>query len=502
MEESRVFSGTQISGKAVKIGETLTINESVRLTNDMPAIKKVLYNETVPVIESISAYGSALDIKGKVRCSIFYESENSTAESLSTDIPFEYSVENELSDPTPLLNAKAEKTETDISKPRRADITVKIKIEGYLAEKTSLSSPETAAIPGLVKKTETKDICLVKNFRSSDSYSFKTEAENLTPSRIACCGFSLRNQTATAGRGGILYAAEIEADIICETEDENGKCFYNRITDRSVINKMIDTQITDIYNNFELNASIAETSADLNIEESGYFISYTTEISFDLTLLQNMQEDVISDMYSTEKELELKAENAAKCNIKKADNISLSLNGETEISSSGDFTIVACPVCKFDLTGEKNGKGIFNITGNAEICVLVLQNTEGAFSSERITLPIETTLKSDADELILNAEAFEVSFKTSSGTLFAELKAAIKTMELKSENVAVISEVSIAEKETEDSDFITLRVHYFSPGEDLWNTAKSCRTTQEKILSDNSFETVADIPAGFPLMIG
>ena len=75
-------------------------------------------------------------------------------------------------------------------------------------------------------------------------------------------------------------------------------------------------------------------------------------------------------------------------------------------------------------------------------------------------------------------------------------------MELKSENIAVISEVSIAEKETEDSDFITLRVHYFSPGEDLWNTAKSCRTTQEKILSDNSFETVADIPAGFPLMIG
>ena len=42
---------------------------------------------------------------------------------------------------------------------------------------------------------------------------------------------------------------------------------------------MIDTQITDIYNNFELNASIAETSSDLNIEESGYFISYTVGVN-------------------------------------------------------------------------------------------------------------------------------------------------------------------------------------------------------------------------------
>ncbi len=501
MEENSAFPETQISGKAVKVGETFTINESVRLTNDMPAIKNVLYNEAIPVIESISAYGASLDIKGRVRCSIFYESENSTAESLSTEIPFEYSIENNISNPNPILNAHAEKTETDISKPRRADITVKLKIEGFLAGKTSLSSPEASNISGLRKKSETKDVCVVKSLRSSGSYNFKTEVENLTPSRIACSSFSLKNQTATVGHGGILYAAEMNVDIICETEDENGICFYNHITDRSVINRIIDTQITDIYNDFELNANISEASANINFEGNGYSVLCAANITFDLVLIQNMEEQIISDIYSTDEELEIKSEAATKCSIKKAENILLSLTGETSFPSSGDFAIASCPVYKFDLACERSGKGEFVINGNVEINTIVLKNTEGAFSSERITIPVETSLKSDSDELMLNAEISEISFKTSAGKLSAEVKAVIKAIEIKSEEISVIREVRISENPSEIPDFLTLRVHYFSQGEDLWYTAKDCKTTKEKILSDNAFLSETDIPMGFPLII-
>lgn len=480
-----------------KINETVNINDSLRLNDNMPSIKKLLYADTKAVITEIDTQNGTINIKGDAYIQIYYEGENNKPEAVSGNSPFNYLIECAADSNVALLNINNTHYEIDTSKQRRFDVSLKLNISGYALQQSEL--PDTTTLPqgiSYIQKNIQENSSKVKSIFCEKTYEYEIDCEECVPYKIVAANCCISEDNISASKGGIMYSGSLNAQVMCISENDDGGYSYNCFTDNFAVNEFINTGVNDVYQDFSLSRNINIEEASISFGENNCSIMLKIKAIYRLDLIENICTDITEDIYSIDKKLELTKEEKILTQISTNKEI-IHIKDSPKINFPSQINKALCPAWNIKIThqNEEEMKGELNIT------ILILHSPDGKYSVQKTVIPFVKKCKAGIKNSFENTYLKNLSVDTVSDRLMIEADIIIDEMHLNENKAWKISEVNIKEYDECDDNFTKIKIHYFGKNESLWDIAKQNRTTVEKIMNINEISDETQIPLRYPLII-
>lgn len=481
-----------------KINETVNINDSLRLTDNMPSIKKLLYTDNNAVITETITENANITIKGEAYIKIYYEAENSKPEAVSGIFPFNYIIECPNDSAVSVLKSEITYCETDSSKQRRFDINMKINISGYSLETQNISCEATLPDKiSYIKKTSPYTLTNLTNTYSEKIYEYTLPCDNIIPYKIVSASCFINDENIASSRGGVMYSATVKIETLCISEGEDGEYVYNACSDNFAVNEFINTKIEEVYQNFALTSQINVLETYIIKDDNSYGIGVRIKALYRLDMIQNVTKELIDDIYSVEKKVDLKRNNQALISLKSEDGEVIHIKDSPKINFPKQINRAVCPSYKVKIT-ERNKT---EIKGEVIINTIILNSPDGKYSAQNCVIPFGKTLKKASGEHFERISIRNFTIDTVSDRLMIEADICIENLGIEINEISQISEVNLSEYENESDNFTKIKIHYYNKNESLWNIAKNNRTSVEEIMKNNEIKDEKQIPQRYPLII-
>lgn len=504
MSADMIKNTSAVSGAKKTIKGEISVADTLRLGDNMSSVKDILFsNETVSV-KSSQVYLGTFTVRGEVDVHILYMGENEEPAYLKSVIPFEYIGES-ASETSTTLYVKSDIRSCEISpmKQRRVDVNIVLGIEGICVDEITVDSlRDISGIDNVMMQKEQLSASLLKSVSSTQSYNFSFDAGAVNPGKILYGSGTLTNVATTSSHAGILVNGMMKTDVIYSVEDEEGVAGYRSFSETFAVNHIIETDSSFEYDRYDVDAYLSCDDIQFLYSDSGLMVGVEASIYCTALLYKDIQWASVVDLYSPNVML---TPVSTQKNCIKASQIA----SET-VSAADTVRLTASSVFKIAATKEKLNlayameEGSYIVNGDLICDVAVLKDEKGAFDTYQLKIPVEwgiTNCSFSEDDILVSTKIEECTYELHSDGIYIKANINMSATILEDITVSEITDVTTAEYAVEEENYISIKVHYYQPGEKLWNVAKQNRTTPKQILAMNAIDKEEDIKAYQPLII-
>lgn len=494
----------EIIGKAQKIESEINVSDSVKINDNSANLNKILFSSGNVTITDKSVYLDTYTIRGQLRVNTLYLSEDDQIESMSAGIPFEIVGDiPEGENKTLFVSASVERINTEPLRQRRIDIDATVKIRGFAAVSgNATQSFQLENKDEIYTCTAEERASIIRVLTLSNDYEFEFDPGKIAPGKIISANVRLINPTTTSGRSAILYNALMKAEVIYSCEEDNGGLSYRVFSDTFPVNQVINTAISDEFDDYTVKADINLEDASFVFGEDGIKVKFKTNACFDALLMKEVSWQRISDIYSPAKLITAKKNMKGVSNIRRGEKQTITLSESLPLTLESDVLKIAqTGFCTdYDVLLEDED---FKVSGSISLNVFIVGESVSDAKSFNVKLPFTKMLDESGSiedicvDLTVNGLVSEIS----GDRLNVSVEADLSVISLINSEIEEIEDIEANDYEESDVNYTVIKIHYFQLGETLWNIAKENRSSVMKILRDNSLECEDDVKVGQPLMI-
>lgn len=386
--------------KILSRSNTLISVEGDTIVSDAkPDILNILSIDSLINIYDTSITNGKADISGVAEFNILYSSDNPTNEifKLSTSLPFKTSID--LPDVTNSISISADTTKVipTILNSRKLNISATLKL--------SITAMENSSTEYLHKIEDNENIevlsnnIIIPNFigKYNDNIVIKEEIalpENLPEIRdILRYEYSLSNKENLISDNKIIFKSDLNIYI-----------YYTPMDDTQISEFNFNIPITGFINTDKLNPN-CNISTDYTLKNSNFSLmqdinsanrKINCEISFSIESIAmlNTPIEVISDLYSTEKNIIPTKENTIYHNIESNISELVQIRNSFDLENTNDVKLLSC-FAKVKNLSTKNDNSKMFITGEIETTMIFESN--GMINSQTTDYPFEYLINSNSN---------------------------------------------------------------------------------------------------------
>ena len=377
----------------------ISVEGDTIVSDAKPDIMNILSIDSLINIYDTSIANDSADISGVAEFNILYSSDNPTNEifKLSTSLPFKTSID--LPGGTNSISILADTTKIipTILNSRKLNISATLKL--------TISAMENSSTEYINKIEDNENIevlssnIMISNFigKYNDNIVIKEEIalpENMPEIRdILRYEYSISNKENLISDNKIIFKSDLNIYLYYTPMDDTQISEFNfnipisgfMNTDKLSPNCNISTDYTLKNSNFSLIQDINSANRKINCE-----ISFSIESS----AMLNTPIDIISDLYSTEKNIIPSRENIIYHNIENNTSELVQIRNSFDLESTDDVKLLSC-FAKVKNLSTKNDNSKMFIIGDIETTMIFESN--GMINSQTSDYPFEYLINSNSN---------------------------------------------------------------------------------------------------------
>jgi len=498
-----IKNSVTLSGEGEEIIGEITVSETIRLSDNMSSIRKILFSDENILIRSSESYLGGIAIKGDIYATVIYLGENEKIDSVKAVLPFEYLTDSSLKNGGAVVTKCAvSRSEILPMKQRRVDLNYVLSVKGFCADEidyTPLSGVE--GCEGMNYLREQKKASLIRARLADKDLTHTFSIGQQRPGKIIFCSANLTELTTNTSASGILLNGIVNQTVMYTTYDDDDMPQYHTYNDSYALNQFIETEYGATYDNFETIPYICMNEAQFVTNETGDVdIEITGNLATNVVLIKEVSYPVVTDLFSTSYEVKLTEEKVNLTNLKEFRKEKCNVTATAQIKSGGINKIaIGKSGVTTNLTADLDALSIF---GEFKAQALVLKSIggecetadcKGDFAIDLKALPnAKYFAYTDIDSITYDLNGEEL-------TVRAELITSIYT--LQSEEVDQPISADVSSYVDEDDNYVTVKVRFLNSADSLWSLAKENRVSIEQILAENNLDSEESIRPNQPIVI-
>lgn len=505
MPADMIKNTSAVSGAKKAVKGEINVSDTLRLSDNMSSIKDILFTDESVLVKSSQAYMGTFTVRGEVNVHILYMGENEEPAYMNSVIPFEYIGECASENDSALyITSKIKSCEIMPMKQRRIDVNVSVVIEGVSVDQIQVDTlKDIEGINNVMMQKKEMSASLIRTLTSSQNFNFSFDAGAVSPGKIIYGSGNLTNVSSTSSHAGILVNGMMKVGVIYSVEDEEGNLSYRSFTDLFPVNHFIETDSSLEYDNYQISAVASCGDFQFIYSDNGLSVEIESALSCNILMFKQVKWESVSDMYSPNVMLKM-IPVEKKCIL--AEDITsetVSFSDSIRIPASPNIFKIAASKERLQLKYEME-QDTFKAYGDIICSIAVLKNDKGAIDTYEIKIPVEWGIANcnfTEEDILVSAEVEECTYDVRNDSVSVNASIRMSGVVLNEITVDDISDVIISDYDQEEDNYISIKVHYFQPGEKLWDLAKTNRTTIKHILSTNAIDKEEDVKAYQPLII-
>lgn|GEM_PF-3526458 len=498
-----IKNSVALSGEGESIVGEITVSETIRLSDNMSSIRKVLYSDEDILIRSNESFLGGIAIKGDIYSTVLYMGDNDKIDSVKAVLPFEYITDSTIQNSGAVV-IKCAITRSEIlpMKQRRMDINYVVSIKGFCTDEIDyapLASIEGAEGMNYLREENQSTLIRTKLAEKELEHSFKIGQQR--PGKIIYTGANLTELTSNTSPSGILINGMVNLSVIYTTYDEDDIAIYHTYNDSIALNQFIETDYGTSFSSFETLPYISMNDAVFITNEAGEVeVSASGSIVTNIVLIKEVFYPVVSDLFSTAYDISLSGEKVILSRLNDVRKVKSNVVASAGFKPSGINRIAAGKAsANANLAVDSDAIGVY---GEFKAQALILRSVAG----EADTVDCKTDYAFDFDgnpdsRYFAHTMIDSITYDINGEDLVIRADLITYIFELEEEEAEQPVSASVAEYTAEDDNFVTVKVRFLSDADSLWAIAKENRVSIEQILAENNMETEQSIKANQPIVI-
>jgi LysM repeat protein len=492
-----------LSGEGEEIIGEITVSETIRLSDNMSSIRKILFTDENILIRSSESFLGGVAIKGDIFATVIYLGENDKIDSVKAVLPFEYMMDSSLKNGGAVV-AKCAVSRSEIlpMKQRRVDLNYILSIKGFCSDEidyTPLSGLEGAE--GMNYLRENKKSSLIRTNLADKELEHTFSIGQQRPGKIIYCGASLTEVATNTSASGILLNGIVNQTVLYTTYDEDDAAQYHTYNDSYALNQFIETDYGISFDSFEAMPYVAMNDAQFVQNESGDVdVEITGSVSTNVALIKEVDYPVITDLFSTSYEIALAQEKVSLTRLKelRKEKSAVVASAKAKVGGINKIAIGKSQVVS-SLTVDS---GTLMVFGELKSQTLVLKSVSGECETVDSKTDFSIEMKADPNAKYFaytDVDSITYDLNGEDLTVRADLLTTVYTLENSDAEQPVSATVSSFADE--DDNYVTVKVRFLGESDSLWTLAKENRVSIGQILLENSLENEEDINPNQPIVI-
>ncbi|MBQ9097639.1 MAG: DUF3794 domain-containing protein [Clostridia bacterium] len=483
---------------AVETGSSVVVECDIIVPDVKPDLLKILQTDAVVALNKKEVIDGGYNVGGRVDFTVLYVPESAKGVcSLSASADFIDSENHPLTKSGMFMDAVAdvEHLEFNLINSRKINIKAVVGIDTHIMEKLPLSIPiDMEGEDVMMKKERMCGLCraVQKNdeIKLTDELTIpqgKPTIETLLKSDVA-----LRNKEIKVIAGKIVAKGELS---ICSLYISEGDGMATSVENCLPFTEIIDAQgiSEDNYNNIDFQVIKSSVNAIPDADGDLRMLDCDIKLGVSISSDEKVNEDIIADVYSTSKKLNINSNNIEVDTLTSNIDVSHTIK-ENVMPTEGIppishiYNVVAKPYIS---TGTSQ-YGKIMLEGVIDAYILYISSKEDSpvynFKTEvpfSIVLDAPGALAGDKvrGKITINHISYNLN---AAGEIELRMVLMVSAASFGKNTVNVISDISEEEFDQEDSPSIVL--YFIQKGDTLWDIAKRYHTKEEYIRKLNNLE--------------
>lgn len=483
---------------AVETGSSVVVECDIIVPDVKPDLLKILQTDAVVSLNRKEVTDGGYTVGGKVDFTVLYVPESAKGVcSLSASAEFTDNENHPTAKDGMFMDvlADVEHLEFNLINSRKINIKAVVGIDTHIMEKLPVSIPIQLDGEGVMMKKER--ICglnrvLQKNdeIKLTDEITIpqgKPTIETLLKSDVA-----LRNKDIKVIAGKIVAKGEL---AICSLYISEGDGMATFVENCLPFTEIIDAQgiSEDNYNNIDFQVIKSSVNAIPDADGDLRMLDCDIKLGVSISSDEKVDEDVIADVYSTSKKLNITSNNIEVDALKSNIDVSYTIK-ENVMPAEGIppishiYNVVAKPY----ISSSTAQDGKLTLEGVIDTYILYISSKEDSpvynFKAEvPFSITIDAPSASTGDKVRAKITANHISYNlNAAGEVELRMVLAVSAAAFGRNTVNIISDISEEEFDRGDSPSIVL--YFIQKGDTLWDIAKRYHTKEEYIRKLNNID--------------
>ncbi len=481
--------------------------EDFTLPDYMPAVRRVISVEAVPLPESRYFGGDALEFGGTLAFGVFYVGEG--GELYCASLTTEYNASTALpggavTDAAAVgVDTVVETVSCRVTAPRR--LTLKCRMKSKLTALTAVPVSDRLAESAGARLTPADELAVER--LTAETPDVETARGTLTATvggtfpgteKVIRCGGALRVEEAVAAADTVTLRGEVVFSAVVLAPEG----VYRRVSAKSPFTETVTVpgaQPGDSARGWGRAAAVTVTPGE---GETAWEI----EMDLEAETARASTRTYTADLFSTDCAAEVAWKETDSLALLRCGQSALTVSGEGGRQSkpvSGETVLDTRAVCTPEQLEWRDGRLI--LTGTCAVSAVIL--ADGDVLSEEFTLPFRYECESAGGaaggELLWRAavETVAANARPEGDKLAVSLELCISLCALSREKVRCVETATLTKSARREPDDGCVRICYPDPGESLWEIAKAYGVSRQTVRAMNAMPDTAVTCDGTPILI-
>lgn len=461
-------------------------------------IQKILKCQIYPQITSRNISSDRLDVEGTAVARLFYlDTDKKGIRCYEQSSPFScsFTLKGVPENPIVFTNLKVEYVNCRAVSPRRLDIHGAFSVCAKVICRTEEEIISNINADDMQQKKLSIPISdSVGLFQQQFSISEVLEVSSTKPSieSIVRTDVSAYINDYKVVSNKLILKGEVYIKVVYMSDMNTGQM---EIMEYSIpISQIIDAEGIDDNCICDINLDIINKDIQVRSDTSGKnnLLDLDLRLSVAVKVYESLQTDLITDVYSTQYELNVSNRQMSFINVLDFITYSEVIKNNIDLSNEEVSKIIDVWNEILSINAKQEDDQIIFV-GKMNLCLLALNNEDTAFYIEKMMdfeCPCDWAGKPKNISCDARASITNISYRIINPNeveIKAELKLSAVIYE-KSE-YKFITDVSAEEEiQKNDEDQVALTIYYAQPGESIWNIARNYNTSVEAIKRENDLK--------------
>jgi len=483
---------------AVETGSSVVVECDIIVPDVKPDLLKILQTDAVAILNKKEVTDGGYNVGGKVDFTVLYVPESAKGVcSLSATADFINNENHPLAKAGMFMDVicDVEHLEFNLINSRKINIKAVVGIDTHIMEKLPLSIPtDMEGEDVMMKKERMHGLCRVlqKNdeIKLTDELTIpqgKPTIETLLKSDVA-----LRNKEIKVIAGKIVVKGELS---ICSLYISEGDGMATFVENCLPFTEIIDAQgiSEDNYNNIDFQVIKSSVNATADADGDLRMLDCDIKLGVSISSDERISEDVIADVYSTSKKLNISSSNIEVDSLTESIDVSHTIK-ENVMPAEGlpPINHIYNVVSKPYISSAEAQDGKIILEGVIDTYILYISSKEDSpvynFKAEvPFSIVLDAPGASAGDKVRGKITVNHISYNlNAAGEIELRMVLMVSAATFHKNTVNVISDIT--EEEFDEKDAPSIVLYFIQKGDTLWDIAKRYHTKEEYIRKLNNIE--------------
>lgn len=478
-----------------------TILKKVELKTDClvpdikPDIVNIINTNGMAYLIKEQVENGKVKIDGNVDTYIIYLSDIGENRSISTTVNFFEVIEDERITEDACIDVKSMiiNIESKILNERKVSLTIYMILKIEISEENELEyigELENNDFQKLERNLNVKNILYRNKVQNSIKDVLRIEDDSKI-TEIFKADIEVKSKETKMSFNKLLAKAEIEIKILYL--DENSK--VKMVTGEFPLMTFIELKDTKENSLSELDYIVRNVF--FKIQNEGNLIEFQIDFEIKNLMYEEKKLNVIEDIYSLTKVLDIESKNVNLRCIKDEENLKEDIVGINESFRIDNISNLLGYEIKFNLINRNKNNGIYNYESEMNLICFYEVNNEKNIKSSLIKIPF--LYKSTIDEEYIEFLIKNCSIKLNGENINVSVELECDIDKNKCVNLNIVTDIK--EKEDINIDDYNFIVYFVKEGDTLWNIAKKFNACMNDLIDINKLDNPNKLNIGDKIYI-